>query len=732
MGAAFDPFAGHVDRRVGGGRVPSNSLRDFSPGILALARGKKVVEVGDGRYHVYGTEKELLPIYEVEWRQENKSWWCSCYDLKYGDVRARKGCSHVAAVIMYRNGGEGHVNKGGDRTLENTSQEAQETAQVHVQRVLDGEWVDLEAPTTSPIDPLPIGNQGPVVEGPVVKLADTPASKAGPEMGEGSTPSGATVSPSDEMFQMEGEPPLPAWVAGFRDHQWNAFEEIIEAYKDGADIVWLDAPTGTGKTLIAEMVDRGMKVPAWYTCSTKSLQEQILRDFPYSAVLMGRANYPTATMPYPDYTAADCTKSGGDEPSCYWCPRISECPYEQAKSKALGARLGVLNTRYLLTEGNGPGRTKGRGLVIADECDLLESELMATQQFELTQRRLERLGLEAPGKGVHKKTILTWLEENLHPMVVGALRTIPQNSNDVRMIRERLALDNLLGDINRIVRDLHVEMEVDEADSNWVRDNDAGPMVLKPVRVNAYGPKMLWPLGEKWLCMSATIISPEQMNEDLGVYEAGLRAAVVTAPMTFPVAHRPLTVAPVVSMRMSDKEKAWPQMAKAIGRIMEKHPRERILVHTVSYAFAGYLMRTLRNPRTITYSSGREREQALSRYRRTEGAVLLAPSMDRGIDLRDDDCRVQVICKVPFPSLGDKQVSARLHGKGGQQWYNVQTVRTLVQMTGRGVRSAEDWAQTYILDAQFLAKIWNKRDVRGLLPKWWQEAVEVVRIREYV
>jgi Rad3-related DNA helicase len=51
----------------------------------------------------------------------------------------------------------------------------------------------------------------------------------------------------------------------------------------------------------------------------------------------------------------------------------------------------------------------------------------------------------------------------------------------------------------------------------------------------------------------------------------------------------------------------------------------------------------------------------------------------------------------------------------------VATIRTLVQMTGRGVRSADDWAVTYVLDGSFYKVL---KDNRGLLPKWWREALD--------
>lgn len=102
---------------------------------------------------------------------------------------------------------------------------------------------------------------------------------------------------------------------------------------------------------------------------------------------------------------------------------------------------------------------------------------------------------------------------------------------------------------------------------------------------------------------------------------------------------------------------------------------------------------------------------------------MFAPSMSRGVDLAGDKCRVQIIVKCPFPSLGDKQIKARMGLPGGQQWYSVKTVRDIVQMTGRGVRSADDWCYTYILDKQFTRNVWGSNKL--LFPGYFREAVDV-------
>lgn len=195
-----------------------------------------------------------------------------------------------------------------------------------------------------------------------------------------------------------------------------------------------------------------------------------------------------------------------------------------------------------------------------------------------------------------------------------------------------------------------------------------------------------------------------------------------TVPSTFPPTRRPIYIHPITTLSRKNENNARPLIVAALDRIATLHPDSRILVHTVSYSLNRYLEDNIREgshaKRVVSYNASGEKQRAIDRYLASPAALFLAPSLDRGIDLPQDDCRVIVICKVPFPSLGDKQVSARLYSKGGQQWYTVRTIRSLVQMTGRGMRSEDDFCESYILDKAFIDNIWRRH--RNLLPDWWR------------
>ena len=89
--------------------------------------------------------------------------------------------------------------------------------------------------------------------------------------------------------------------------------------------------------------------------------------------------------------------------------------------------------------------------------------------------------------------------------------------------------------------------------------------------------------------------------------------------------------------------------------------------------------------------------------------VLLSPSMTEGVDLKGDLSRFQIICKVPYPYLGDPIIRKRMAKNA--KWYPMKTAMSIVQSYGRSVRTMEDSAITYILDSDWRRFYSKNRDV---------------------
>ena len=93
--------------------------------------------------------------------------------------------------------------------------------------------------------------------------------------------------------------PAALGIAGFdafRPAQIAALERIAASE---ARVVMLQAPTGSGKSLIARAAGTVLGMHATYCSTTKQLQAQFCRDFQDAIELRGRAIYRTETGPFP-------------------------------------------------------------------------------------------------------------------------------------------------------------------------------------------------------------------------------------------------------------------------------------------------------------------------------------------------------------------------------------------------------------------------------------------------
>ena len=102
----------------------------------------------------------------------------------------------------------------------------------------------------------------------------------------------------------------------------------------------------------------------------------------------------------------------------------------------------------------------------------------------------------------------------------------------------------------------------------------------------------------------------------------------------------------------------------------------------------------------------------------TKPTVLISPSLNIGLDLKDLLSRFQIITKVPYLNMADRWTNAKR--QIDPEWYSWQTVLRLVQAYGRSVRSKEDWARTYVLDSAFISFI---RENKKFLPDWFTRAI---------
>ena len=101
--------------------------------------------------------------------------------------------------------------------------------------------------------------------------------------------------------------------------------------------------------------------------------------------------------------------------------------------------------------------------------------------------------------------------------------------------------------------------------------------------------------------------------------------------------------------------------------------------------------------RRFIFHGSHDREEKIQLFKQSKGnKILVSAYAWEGVDFPYDEARFQVICKNPFPNIGDKQVKERDRIDFG--WLYRQQCLVLSQMYGRTNRAPDDFSVTYLLD----------------------------------
>lgn len=491
--------------------------------------------------------------------------------------------------------------------------------------------------------------------------------------------------------------PVAAWRPG-QEEMLYQLSLVEQPY------ILLEAPTGVGKSLIGLAYGRLIGNKTVVLVGTKQLQAQYVQSFaaasPPLVQAIGRGNFACNLDPTVTAEDARCVRGG----RCEWRGTL-HCDYYAQKLVAQDAQEAVLNYPYWLALANYARQFTQPDLLVCDEAHLLEDELRKFATVSFSKRDFRLLGQPFPDF----TRVEAWVRWARLPFPV-----TPQGDEATEKARQRV----------KNHRELLASPLIDP--DNWLLQDTGWGVKLLPVWVSPLAPKFLLAHAPKLLFMSATILDKALFCQQLGIPPE--QAVLIRMDSAFPAERRPLYYQPVGKVKTSDAA-VCARLIEAIDQIMSEHPGQRGIIHTVSYRLADAIMEHCRDKgRLLTHASAAARLSALDEFRATPGAVLVSPSLTTGVDLPYDLCEFQIITKLPFPDLGDRQIKKRMKlgpdgqpNTKGQGWYNWATLCTLIQTYGRGVRAADDYCATYLLDENWR---WFRHTVKEMLPAWFTRAIK--------
>ena len=510
--------------------------------------------------------------------------------------------------------------------------------------------------------------------------------------------------------------------------EWIENEEWLSKREENKVKV-IEAPTGTGKTgLVLSLSAKNPHARVLVLCATKLEQEQyennVTSEYKGFISVKGRNNYHChLDNPNADKECSDsaCFEVHVDQAKCtvktekgkkFQCPIRNECAYFQQLDGIKSARVVVTNYAYALNMLNfNPDRFGRFDLIVSDEGHVLDEMLEQFIQVKLWERQMDRLyGMNLPRYDTDPQ-LQRWCEDRRY-----AIDSLYKSTHDIppnEMTKDEITLAKRAETVKDSF-DIIKNME-----SDWVVEQDKSAVEFKPVWVTSKSKEVLFNHSPRHIVMSGTIPSGTELAKKVGISHREFKFHRL--PYTFPVENRPIILKPVASMNAKNIDLNLPVIVNAIDQLIEQNLDKKILIHTVNYKIAQYLEKRSKYKEYLFTHNSRNRIWVLERFKQaTAPAVLVSPSFDKAVDLPDKECELVIVAKLPYPYLGSKVMQKRL--KESRRYYDHETLATLIQMAGRGVRSETDICPTIILDSG--ASTFLKRcRTQGLIPEGIEKAI---------
>lgn len=543
-----------------------------------------------------------------------------------------------------------------------------------------------------------------------------------------------------------------------RENQVTLLTQLIDALNTDKKFIVINAPTGTGKSFLADTVanasdessqdfidfinsykvwnpmngpDECGKYPNSGTAVltvTKNLQDQYTKDFTDLNLLKGKSNYICNYDNEYDVENAPCNTSSGSalKKQCWACDR---CSYYNDRNSSIANKKGVFNYDVWL---NLPTYVRKKEVLVCDESSELENILISHFSFEIDYQSLERIFEMKKYPRIDSETErvgINWLKqlsENVKASICDYEEICSGKSSGVKKAKAKLkVLKRLDNSIDRVLdnwgvngeNNNSVEYIVEKISPNKFNKNIKEGITFTPFRANKLANR-LFSTADRVVLLSATIIDHKKEMMDLGVNRD--EYVYIEAPSSFDSKKSPIYIVDKYPLTYNSIDNNLPKVCELTKRILDKHQDQKGLIHTVSFKITKSIEEHINNSRLIFRESGKTNDMLLKEHSDScEPTVMVSPSMSHGVDLKGELGEFQVIMKVPYLPLSSKRIK-RL-SKEDYQWYVNKTLSTIVQMAGRCTRNDTDSAKTYILDGAvvgLLKRNWNK------LPKYFRDRIK--------
>jgi ATP-dependent DNA helicase DinG len=521
--------------------------------------------------------------------------------------------------------------------------------------------------------------------------------------------------------------------------QIEILSKLDTAINKGEKFIIVNAPTGSGKSFIPKTLANAVEGPSnsfkqcvdnysvfgddgptlvmdeerfgvYALTITKTLQDQYKDTFDDTGILKGQSNYKCDLDDSMTVDIAPCIYLREQKNECW---KANRCPYYNQRNDMLKSTFASLNYSMYFSL---PEHLRTRKIIVCDEGSELEDQLVGQFTCEVDIPFLVKTETDVSSFPVQETPakVLGWLKQLLVVVSDSVERykefLKPGNSKGSDLSKRRTEytkLTNLQGSLKILIETFH--------DSQYLIEKANKIIKFIPLKVDKLS-KYIFENADHVVIMSATIIDPKNFCKNLGIE----KFEYIEVSSGFDAEKAPIYIMAKQKLNFQNLQSMLPKLAKQVAEILAEHKNEKGIIHTHTQAITNFMRDNVKSSRMLCREIGVKNEELLEEhFRSPQPTVLCSPSMSYGVDLKGDLAKFQIILKAPW--LPTKETRIEKMMKLDKHWYSNKMLCSLVQASGRGIRSVDDECITYILDGSIYDAI--ERNM-SKLPKFFIDRLQ--------
>lgn len=558
----------------------------------------------------------------------------------------------------------------------------------------------------------------------------------------------------------------------FRPKQRMAIVKIVFLYlNEICKNVILDAPTGTGKSIIAITAARLLrewKKEGYIITSNLDLQDQYVKDINELSLKWGSVkgvdNYDCHVNQLP-FSLGECRTRGFSKEKIEGLECYLSCHYFMNRLRAKHSAVSVLNYNFWLIQRNYTAKKQEyqaeeafpkRDFCFFDEAHKMDDIVQSHFSLTLNQKILEKIYEHLEYCENHNikydtrkvdvvnlgMTYANLMGNEDYDINVKALHELQETLSELTAtkthiqdqlkqhafgksipiyLRQALKRCETFKDVNCKLED-YLDIIIKDPDA-FVKTCDNSEGDNSTVTFNLLKDQIL--IQNKLhnesnfsVFMSATFGNPKTWAELTGTedYE------IISIPNLWKLKENsPIYMSKKLpSLGYAKRDESIIEVMQKLDEVLLKHKDQKGVIHTGNFYFTDHVLKNSKyKNRFFSYENSKQRANAIEEFKKSKNGILIGPSLIEGLDLKDDYSRFQIFIKVPYRVITDNYIKKRM--ESDKRWYNWKTSLSFIQALGRSIRNENDWAITYLLDGNFRDYI---RHNSTMLPQYVTERIE--------